>query len=126
MGAVRRAGHAGHDPPGTETVAIADYFAGLRLKWLEKQFQAEVIKQARQRGWTHIYHTYFSDRSEKGYPDLHMLRAGESIFVELKTMKGGYSPAQIVWRDGLIAAGCRYYLWRPCCWNSGEIFEVLD
>lgn len=105
-----------------------DFFAEERLRWLEKRFQSEVIKQARIRGWGPIYHTYFSDRSERGYPDLHLLRPAtqESIYVELKTMKGRYSPGQTEWRDALIAAGCRYYLWRPCCWNSGEIFEVLD
>lgn len=106
----------------------ATFFAAERLKRNEKQFQRAVLAFARDMGWAFAYHSYFSDRSEAGYPDAHLLRPsrGESIMVEFKTMKGKLTPAQEAWREALIACGVRYYLWRPCCWESSEIQEVLQ
>ncbi len=122
------------------TVDGATFFAEQRLRWREKEFQREVLTLAKDCGWTHRYHTYFSDRSERGFPDLVLVRpgtrnagiagfysAGEIIFAELKTMKGKLSPAQHDWYDALrTLPNIRVKLWRPCCWNSGEIAEALQ
>jgi len=109
----------------------AEFFAEERLRWREKEFQREVLTLAKDCGWTHRYHTYFSDRSERGFPDLVLVRhpsgrVGEIIFAELKTMKGKMTPAQEDWYGALRSVpNLRVCLWRPCCWNSGEIAEVL-
>ena len=98
--------------------------------WPEKKLQAEIIGMAvgsRTRpsplGWR-AYHSYFSDRSEAGWPDLVLVR-DRIIYAELKTMKGRLTRAQEEWRDALVFAGATFYLWRPCCWLSGEIEQVL-
>jgi hypothetical protein len=113
------------------------------LRWREKEFQKHVLALAAQHGWTHRYHTYFSDRSESGFPDLYMIRpaTGQALVAELKTMRGRLSPAQEAWFeafrahqavvDASAAAEPRktplfgVYLWRPCCWLSGDIESAL-
>jgi hypothetical protein len=141
----------------------AEFFARERSAWTEKHFQSEVIRLAGECGWTHIYHTYFSKRSETGFPDLFMgHRSGRIVVAELKAQKGRVSPQQQDWldffdrhqldiantleraelsgrtrvtdvqqallrRDAELRAMRIFgvYLWRPCCWNSGEIERVL-
>lgn len=109
----------------------AEFFAAERLKWPEKTFQKEVLALAANYGWTHRYHTYFSDRSERGFPDAVMVRPSthQILFVEFKTMRGTLRPSQVGWIDALREAEgdgtVRVCIWRPCCWNSGEIDAVL-
>lgn len=105
----------------------AEFFAQERLRWREKEFQREVITMLRTAGYTHVYHSYFSDRSEKGFPDLVAVGVGKrTLYVELKTMRGKLTAAQESWADVLRAAGETYYEWRPCCFNSGEIQSVIS
>lgn len=109
------------------TVDGAFFFETEVMHWGEKKLQAEALKLAKLLGWTHAYHTYFSDRSEAGYPDVHLLRPAtkESIYIEFKATKGKLSAAQESWRDALLACGLRWYEFRPCCWNDGTIESVL-
>lgn len=108
-----------------------EFFAAERLKWPEKTFQAEVLKRARELGWTHAYHTFFSNRSETGFPDLMLVRPSTSqiVFAELKSMRGRLGPKQQDWLDALRTAQgdgtVRVFEWRPCCWNTGEIERAL-
>lgn len=115
------------------------------LRWREKQFQKHVLALAADCGWTHRYHTYFSDRSESGFPDLYMIRpaTGQALIAELKTMRGRLRPAQEAWFEAFRAHQAAVdlaprpksksprpplfgvYLWRPCCWLSGEIANAL-
>lgn len=115
---------------GTPTVDGATFMGNERLRWLERKFQAAIIESyvgTRRRPvpnpWK-AYHSYFSDRSEAGWPDLVLVRE-RIVYVELKTMKGAVTPAQREWHDALVFAGGETYVWRPCCWNSGEIERVL-
>jgi hypothetical protein len=78
----------------------------------EKVWQARVERMARELGWT-FYHTYDSRRSQAGYPDLHLVRGGEEIYIECKTEAGELSAKQIEWRDLLVGAGAEWYCWRP-------------
>lgn len=127
---------------GAGELDAADYFAGERLLWAEKTFQAEVLKRAGELGWEHLYHSFFSKRSEKGFPDIIAVRpaTGQLIAAELKTMKGIVGTRQHEWLEAfravqnVVAAraigpnGRLYvavYLWRPCCLNSGELLEAL-
>jgi hypothetical protein len=90
----------------------------------EKVFQAQVIELARLLGYL-VYHPYDSRRSEKGYPDLTMVkpgcddRPGRIIFAELKTNVGRVSPSQREWLQALEGCpGVECYLWRPSDWDA--------
>lgn len=93
---------------------------------LESAFQAEVVGLAEFYGWR-VYHTHDSRRSQRGFPDLVLVRPPELIFAELKTASGRPTAEQREWLDelALVAAefrahlpdgpGARFdvYLWRP-------------
>lgn len=108
-----------------------DFFAAEVLRWPEKTLQKHVLELAAGQHWTHRYHTYFSDRSEKGFPDVVLARpeTHQIVFAELKAQKGKLTPAQESWIEALRAAEgdgtVRVCIWRPCCWVSGEIERVL-
>ena len=95
----------------------------------ENEFMKSVISHAEYRGFV-CYHTYFSKRSQKGFPDLVMVRTEWEpmiIFAELKRQKDyRVSPEQKLWlamlqaiaalSGGLIHA----HLWRPSDWPAIE------
>lgn len=59
-----------------------------------------------------------------GYPDLHIVGNGRSIFAELKRQRGSKTkPEQLEWLASLRACGHEAYLWKPADWD--EIVEVL-
>lgn len=82
----------------------------------EKEWQAKVVEFAQWNGW-HVFHPYYSRRSEPGWPDLSMIRNGRLVFAELKTRTGRVTPPQhhVL---GLLAAceSVEVYLWRPQDW----------
>jgi hypothetical protein len=83
----------------------------------EAAFQARVVAEAKRCGWEGVYHTYDSRRSEEGYPDLVMLRAGVQIVAELKVKKNKTTPAQEKWlRLYEQVPGCRVFRWRETDW----------
>ena len=77
----------------------------------EKQFQAKVLKIAKQTGWT-VYHTYDSRRSQPGFPDLVLVR-DRVLYRELKTNTGKQSEAQKIWERSLLKANADFKVWRP-------------
>jgi hypothetical protein len=77
----------------------------------ESQWQSQVIHLAKLRGWAY-YHTVDSRKSNKGFPDLVLVRE-RVIYVELKTEKGRVRPEQQDWFELLALAGQEVYLWRP-------------
>lgn len=90
----------------------------------EKAFMADVMKEARKRGWNLIYHTHDSRKSAKGFPDLVMIRGPRLVFAELKSQTGKVEPEQQEWLDALMAVrGPWVFLWRPSNWP--EIIKVL-
>jgi len=95
----------------------------------EADFQARVLKLATLRGWL-VYHTHFSYRSHKGFPDLVLCRPsdGRVIFAELKVGQGTVRPEQTVWLEALGRnPNVEAYLWR-WVWPGEveqEIVEVL-
>jgi hypothetical protein len=100
-----------------------------RLRLSEKRFQAQVVALAQLHHWV-VYHTWRSDHSAAGFPDLVLARpgregrAGRCIFAELKTDTGTVLPAQRAWLDVLgTCAGCEAYVWRPAQWS--EIEQLL-
>lgn len=104
----------------------------LRLRqmnsWSEKQFQDAVITTAKSMGYTLIYHTYDSRRSEPGFPDLILIHPGKGITLwrELKSAKGRLSPAQKKWIEGARAAGNDIDVWRPADLASERIIRELS
>lgn len=80
----------------------------------ETAFQTRVTNMALSFGWGPIYHTHLSIHSQRGYPDLHMLRGPRSLFAELKSMRGVVSDDQKKWIAALQAAGHEAYVWYPC------------
>ena len=85
----------------------------------EKQFQSDVIRYAKKRGWIH-FHCYDCRRSPEGFPDLVLVR-NKVLFRELKTDRGRLTEPQKAWGQKLTAAGADYAVWRP-----KELQEIFD
>lgn len=105
----------------------------------EDQFQDAVTGAMTMHGWR-WYHTFDSQRSNPGFPDLVAVRAGVVLFVELKKQDGVESDDQRLWRESLeqvqrsidaqlaswagvtnprhVLVGV--YLWRPSDWPAIE------
>lgn len=94
---------------------------------LEKDWDAQLFNTqkglAPNLGWTLSYHTLRSKGSRSGFPDRVLIRE-RVIFAELKREKTKPTPEQIVYLDGLAAAGAEVYLWRPS--DLDEIGRVLS
>lgn len=90
----------------------------------EKAFLQQLRDMAHAFGWL-TYHTHDSRRSEHGFPDLALLhtKTFRLIFAELKVGKNKPSRAQVIWLDGINAAGVDAYLWTPEDWP--EIERIL-
>jgi len=78
----------------------------------ENELLAAVRQVAWHTGWL-TYHTFRSDRSEPGFPDLCMVRDGRVVFAELKSEKGRVTRAQQMWLDALEGTGVEVFVWRP-------------
>ena len=109
------------DPMTTDGAA---YFASERLRWSERDFQEAVTGMAEGYGYI-TYHTFDSRRSDAGFPDIVAVRPGRIVYIELKAMQGRLSDAQREWLAALNAGGGEVFVFRPCCWNSGELENVL-
>lgn len=79
----------------------------------EAEFQRQVLDLARMFGWS-SYHPKLSKWSERGWPDLAMVRGPRLIFAELKRENGKTSEHQDHWL-GLLRAvpSIEVFLWRP-------------
>lgn len=96
----------------------------------EKQFQAQVIRAAKTRGWS-CYWTWSSIHSPAGWPDLVLLHPadGRALFRELKTDKGRLTPSQKECLGELECAGLDAAVWRPADWDAimRELgYDVID
>lgn len=85
-------------------------------------------------GWR-CYHTHDSRHSQRGFPDLVLVRARRLIFAELKSAKGELTVEQKAWIEALaylegdvVEVGSppgkvEVHLWRPT--DMAEIERVL-
>lgn len=89
------------------------------LQELETPFQKQITDLADIFRWR-WYHTHDSRRSNKGFPDLCMVRGDRLIFAEVKTEKGPVTPEQKEWLEELRKTKNEVYLWRPSDWKSIE------
>ena len=92
----------------------------LDLMVSEKEWQAKVEHTAKLFGWW-CYHPLRSRGSEKGWPDLVMLRPPNALFVELKAEKTRVTPEQhlvlrLLEQCDVMETG----LWRPSDWDLVE------
>ena len=95
-------------------------------KMTEVELQGKIRRLAKLRGFTHIYHTHMSKRSDAGFPDLVMIKDGRLLFAELKKQKGSRTtPEQLEWLSALTEAGVENYLWRPSDLIDGTIDRIL-
>jgi hypothetical protein len=79
----------------------------------EREFQRQVMDLARILGWT-LYHPALSKWSERGWPDLALVRPPRFVLAELKRENGKPSAYQQTWLELLRACpGIETYLWRP-------------
>lgn len=79
----------------------------------ERDFQQAVMDLLKLRGWI-AYHTFRSDRSEPGFPDIVALRNGKLLALELKSAKGRLTQSQIRWLDQFAKVpGCTAGVVRP-------------
>ena len=86
----------------------------------EKAFMARVIERAKLHGWR-VYHTHDSRRSERGFPDLVLVRKGVCVFAELKRSRAESPTAeQAAWLADLGACGLPAHLWTPEDWDQIE------
>lgn len=89
----------------------------------EAQFQRQVTDLAAMFGWT-FYHPQLSKWSERGWPDLALVRPPRLVFAELKREIGKTTVHQDKWLALLGACpGVETYLWRPS--DIDRIAEVL-
>jgi hypothetical protein len=89
----------------------------------EADWLAQVRAAAQLTGWR-TYHTWRSDRSEGGFPDLVLCRPPRVILAELKREKGRLSALQEAWLEDLRACvGVETYVWRPS--ELGEVLAIL-
>jgi hypothetical protein len=79
----------------------------------EKDFQKQVLEIARLYRW-HAYHPALSKWSERGWPDLALVRPPRLVFAELKSERGRVTTHQERWLALLGACpGVEVFLWRP-------------
>ena len=84
----------------------------------EQRFQAQVIKEARERGWFafHCFDSRFATGS--GFPDLVLTKGGRIAFWELKSQKGIIRPEQEGWMTELDKhGGVDVKFLRPADWD---------
>lgn len=84
----------------------------------EKQLQQNIINLARKCGY-YVYHTWNSQHSEKGFPDLTIV-AEQLIFIEVKDEFRKVTPEQRDILHRLRRAGCVAIVARPHDWPMVE------
>ena len=91
----------------------------------EDDLLAAVREMARLHHWL-TYHTYRSDRSEPGFPDIVLVRPPRLLFMELKSDKGKLTEEQAEWMALLEQVlGVECALVRPSDWISGAVERWL-
>ena len=90
----------------------------------EAELQRAIVQLAKIRRWR-CYHNPDSRRSEAGFPDLFLMRAPKSMFVELKSSNGRLRPEQAEWLEELEASGFETHVWRPADYTNGTVERAL-
>jgi hypothetical protein len=103
-----------------------EYQQVLAEQMSETDLQGKIRRLARLRGFSLIYHTRDSRRSDVGFPDLVMIKGRRLLFAELKKQKGSRTtPEQLEWLSALTYVGVETYLWKPSDLIDGTIDRIL-
>lgn len=95
-------------------------YTGLLPYITHTQFQNSILQLATLLGWKH-FSVYDSRKSDRGWPDLVLVRPPRLLFAELKVKKDKVKPAQQEWLDVLAASGTtEVFVWRPSDWETIE------
>lgn len=105
----------------------ADTLSAYARAMTEAQLQRQVIDMARFHGFSLVYHTHDSRRSNPGFPDLVMVsrRQRRVLYRELKRHGGRVTPEQQAWIDALAEAGQDACIWRPGDLYAGRVEASL-
>jgi hypothetical protein len=89
----------------------------------EAQFLRQVLHLAALFSWR-AYHPQLSKWSERGWPDVALVRPPRFVLAELKSEKGKITPQQQDWLDDLSRCpGVESFVWRPSDFEA--IVEIL-
>tara|TARA_R110002110_G_scaffold148645_2_gene339757 strand:+ start:939 stop:1304 length:366 start_codon:yes stop_codon:yes gene_type:complete len=100
----------------------------------EAELQATILDMAQTFGWRchHEYDSRIAPRgrgsrtmTDKGYPDLTLVRGDKLLYVEVKKESGKVSRDQELWLAALRACGVRAEVWRPSDLDNGTIEVIL-
>jgi len=84
----------------------------------ERAWMRLVTDYAHLRGWL-VYHSWRSDHSPAGYPDLTLVRGERLVFAELKSQRGELTSSQRAWLTDLERVpGVTVAVWRPDDWQE--------
>lgn len=87
----------------------------------EHLFQDKVIEYAKIQGWW-VYHTHDSRHSQKGFPDLVLIRPPRLVLAELKGTGGRLTPDQVVVLGMLKQCpGQEVHTWWPHDWDDVKL-----
>ena len=90
----------------------------------EKDLMSQIRDLAKIYHWK-LYHPFLSKWSEKGFPDITLVRPPRIIFTELKRDEAKLTSSQQEWAELLKACpGVEYYCWRPS--DFDEIVKALS
>lgn len=93
------------------------------MKTTEAQFLRQVRELAKMLGWA-FYHPFLSKWSERGWPDVTLVKPPRMILAELKGEGRKPTESQRHWLDLLKQVpGIEVYLWYPE--DLEEIAEIL-
>ncbi len=108
--------HVSLSGPGAAAVMLGEV--------TERAFQGQVLELAAVFGWR-AFHPHDSRGSQRGFPDLSLVRGGRLVFAELKSEVGRVRPEQREWLAALagVGGGVEAFLWRPS--DLGSIVAVL-
>ena len=107
----------------SEFVDAETFLAEQRKAMPEEEWLQEVRDEAERQGWRH-YHTRNSRGSDRGYPDLCMVRPPRIIYAELKSYGEKPTEDQNAWlRDFERCPPAEVYIWWPVHWDWVQ--EVL-
>jgi hypothetical protein len=116
-------------PGAFRVVSLAELEAEQRANWSEAEFTQALRKQATWQGWL-FYHTGDSRKSDRGFPDVVMVRQGRLVFAELKVREEKLRKDQAIWIEALRVASSalsaftgptrslEVFVWRPADWVS--------
>jgi hypothetical protein len=94
---------------------------------LRESDMLESLREAAKLGGWAFYHTWFSKRSGRGFPDLVLVHPSRGIiFAELKTARGRVRPEQAAWLDALRAAASSNRAVWVCLWRPEHLIAAAE